>query len=113
MSFLLNSAFSTARVLIIISTATLFSFVVTYAGHPNMVLAGLGAIYVGSTTMLILPWESCLSWGCSLTSAIIMIAIPVFLLIVKQHGINVDVFGVLATMVCSLGCITPPFGTVM
>jgi len=112
--YFLNAAKGTTRILIIISTATAFAWVLSYIKLPQAVLAGLASATTNGTVMLLIIMAVIFVMGMFLEAgAIMLIAVPIFMPIVETMGIDLVYFGVLVALNCSLGCITPPFGVVL
>lgn len=107
----LQSATMTAKIMFIIATATLFSFVLTFERVPQTILAGLGAITDNRILTLLLINVALLIMGTTIdTTSIIIITVPLFWPLITYLGIDPVHFGLIVTVNTAIGFITPPFG---
>lgn len=106
-----NSAISAARIMFIIANATLFSWVMTYEGIPQMIMSGLLSISESKVVLLLLINFILLVAGCFMeTGTIILISTPLLLPIIKFLGVDLVHFGIMLTVNTAIGLTTPPFG---
>ncbi len=110
----LKSAKNTARILTIISLANLFSWAITYVNLAKYILAGLGSLTSSPSIMLALMLGIMFIMGLFMEPGpIVIITIPLFYPILKVMHIDLVYFGVVSSIITSLGCITFPFGSVL
>ena len=111
-SLFLNSARTTARIMIIISVAAIFSWVLSYQQIPQMVLGGLTAFSESKLVILLVINLILLIAGTFIEgSAIIVIATPILLPIAYTYGIDPIHLGMIIIANTAIGLMTPPFGT--
>ena len=106
-----KSVRSTASIMLIISTAGVFSFLINRAGIPAAIGEWLAAS-IGSREMFLLAINIALFLiGMFLeTSASIIILTPILVPVAVHFGIDPVQFGIIAVVNLALGMITPPFG---
>ncbi|OGO20691.1 MAG: hypothetical protein A2144_03545 [Chloroflexi bacterium RBG_16_50_9] len=108
---LVETAFTTAMLNLVIIGATVFSRLLTVSGLPVwvgelIVNSGLSPIMLVIALMVVF-----IVLGCFIDAMSIMfITIPIFAPIIKAAGVDLIWFGVLTTVCLNLGTITPPFG---
>lgn len=106
-----DSAVSTAVVMFIIATASVFAYVLTTNGVPQMMSDAIIAFTDNKILLLLLMNMILLLAGCFLDSGSAMyIFIPILLPVVKFIGYDPMVFGVVATVNLAIGMSTPPVG---
>lgn len=106
-----DSAVSTAVVMFIIATASVFAYVLTTNGVPQMMSSAIIAFTDSKILLLLLMNVILLFAGCFLDSGSAMyIFIPILLPVVKYIGYDPLVFGVVATVNLAIGMSTPPVG---
>lgn len=106
-----ESAVSTAVVMFIIATASVFAYVLTTNGVPQMMSSAIIAFTDNKILLLLLMNVILLIAGCFLDSGSAMyIFIPILMPIVKFIGYDPMVFGVVATVNLAIGMSTPPVG---
>lgn len=106
-----DSAVSTAVVMFIIATASVFAYVLTTNGVPQMMSDAIIAFTDSKILLLLLMNVILLFAGCFLDSGSAMyIFIPILLPVVKFIGYDPLVFGVVATVNLAIGMSTPPVG---
>lgn len=106
-----ESAISTAAILLITSVATAFSWILTTTGVPGLISdfflkfanTPVAFLFVFSIVMLIF---GCITEGTSL----ILLLTPIFFPISQQLGIDPVHFGVVMVCNIALGSVTPPVG---
>jgi C4-dicarboxylate transporter DctM subunit len=106
-----QSAMLTAQVLIIVASASVFSWILTVQGVPQALLQGIAALDLSAVQFLIVINLFLLLIGCVLdpTSAILVLT-PMLMPIIQHLGIDPVHFGVVMTVNLSIGMFTPPFG---
>lgn len=106
-----EAAVSTAVVMFIIATASVFAYVLTTNGVPQMLSGAIISMTSNKILLLLLMNIILLFAGCFLDSGSCMyIFIPILLPIVKFIGYDPVVFGVVATVNLAIGMATPPVG---
>ncbi|OGO42949.1 MAG: hypothetical protein A2Z05_02225 [Chloroflexi bacterium RBG_16_60_22] len=108
---LIDTAFTTAMLNLVIIGATVFSRLLTVSGLPIW----LGGIVVNSglspTMVVIAILVIFIVLGCFIDAMSIMfITVPIFAPIIAAAGVDLIWFGVLTTVALNMGTITPPFG---
>lgn len=106
-----RSAMLTAQILVIVATASLFSWILTVSGVPQLLAASLQALQLQAWSFLILVNVILLMVGCVLdpTSAILVLT-PLLLPLAKLVGIDPIHFGIVMSMNIAIGMFLPPFG---
>lgn len=106
-----RASISTAVVMLLVATASLFGWVLTWGEVPQKVASGL-AIFSSSHILLLLIINLIfLLVGTFLdTLAAILILVPILLPVVKSAGIDLLHFGIITVVNLAVGQITPPFG---
>ena len=100
-----------AAVLIIVSTASIFSWIIASLGATQALDAWLRSITDSPIVFLIIVNLLLLFVGMFMESvSAILIVLPVLLPIAKGYGIDPVQFGVMAGLNLSIGLITPPYG---
>ena len=104
----------TTGVLFIISSATLFSWILTYSQIPQTVSAVLLGLTSSPFWALMLIVGILLIIGCfmDLTPAILIMT-PVLMPFIKALGIDPVLFGLLMVVCLLVGLVTPPVGVVL
>ena len=104
----------TATVLFLASSATAFSWVVTYLRIPQAVSAALLGLTDNKYVVLLIINLILLVMGCFMnTASIILITVPIFLPIMESFGMHPVQFGIMMVMNLGIGLLTPPVGTVL
>jgi C4-dicarboxylate transporter DctM subunit len=106
-----RSAMLTAQILVIVATASLFSWILTVSGVPQLLAASLQALKLEAWSFLIIVNMILLMVGCVLdpTSAILVLT-PLLLPLAKLVGIDPIHFGIVMSMNIAIGMFLPPFG---
>ncbi len=108
---LLNSAFLISQILIIVTGAGLYSWLLTTSGIPQQVVAGIESLHMAPWETLLLINVGLLLAGSFLEPApAILILTPLLLPIVVAVGVNPIHFGIIMAVNLSIGLYTPPFG---
>ena len=106
-----DAGVSTATVMFIVATASVFAYVLTTNGIPQMLSGAIIAMTDSKVLLLLLMNLILLFAGCFLDSGSAnYIFIPILLPIVKYIGYDPLVFGVVATVNLAIGMATPPVG---
>ena len=106
-----NTAATTANVVFIIGSATLFSFILTNQGMTKIIAEFIFSISSTPWVVLLIINVALLFLGMIMEpGAILIMMLPVFLPIVNQLGIDLVHFGVTMVLNLMIGQITPPFG---
>lgn len=110
-SILVDSAVSSAVVLIIVSTASLFAWVVTTEGIAEAAGQLILSITQSKYIILLLINLLLLVAGCFIDAiSAYFILVPILLPIITQIGYDPLVFGVVMTVNLAIGQVTPPVG---
>ncbi|MQM38618.1 C4-dicarboxylate TRAP transporter large permease protein DctM [wastewater metagenome] len=106
-----KSVISTATVMLIISAAALFSFLINRSGLPVRVADWVSAVFDNRYTFLMAVNVMLLVVGMFIeTSAAILVLAPIFTPIAVQYGIDPVHFGLIVVVNLALGMFTPPLG---
>ena len=109
-----ESVIGTAAILIIMSAAQPFSWVLTYELAPVKVLALVESAKLVQWQLYLLINVAMLILGCFMEGlAVMVMAVPVLLPLLQHAGIDLVHFGVVFTLNVMIGAITPPVGTIM
>lgn len=108
---LVDTAFTTAMLNLVIIGATVFSRLLTISGFPAWMADVIKASGLSPLVLVIAINIIFLFLGCFIDALSIMfICLPVFIPVLEAAGIDLIWFGVLTTINLNLGTITPPFG---
>ena len=108
---LLSSAYLISQILLIVTSAGIYSWLLTTSGIPQQVVNAINALNMPKWELLL-----CLNVGLLLAGsfleppAAILILTPLLLPIVRGAGVNAIHFGIIVAVNLSLGMYTPPFG---
>ena len=106
-----DSAKTTGGIMLIVASASLFSYVCTKFGIADAASALLGSIAHNQFTFLLIVNIIFLIAGCFIdANSAKYIFIPVMLPVCKALGYDVVAFGVMATVNLAIGQVTPPVG---
>ena len=106
-----DAAVSTAVVMFIIANASVFAYVLTTNGLPQMLSSAILSLTDNKILLLLLMNVILLIAGCFLDSGSCMyIFIPILMPVVKAIGYDPLVFGVVSTVNLAIGMATPPVG---
>ncbi len=106
-----NSAVTSGMVLILVATASLFSWIMTAAGTGTMLQELVLSIHLNKVTFFLLVNVIYLILGMIMeTIPIILLTSPIFLPIAVMLGIDPIHFGVVTVFNLAFGIVTPPFG---
>ena len=107
----LRSVGLSAAVLMIVATASVFSWIIASLGAPRILEAWILSITDSPVVFLLIVNLLLLVVGMFMESiSAILIIIPVLMPIAVGFGIDPVQFGVMATLNLSIGLITPPYG---
>ena len=108
---LVDSAKTTGGIMLIVASASLFSFVCTKFGIANAASELLAGIAHNQFTFLLIVNIIFLIAGCFIdANSAMYIFIPVMLPVCKALGYDLVAFGVMATVNLAIGQVTPPVG---
>jgi len=108
---LLASAYLISQILLIVTSAGIYSWLLTTSGIPQQVVGAINALDMPKWELLL-----CLNLGLLLAGsfleppAAILILTPLLLPVVRGVGVNAIHFGIIVAVNLSLGMYTPPFG---
>lgn len=106
-----QSVMATATVMLIISAAALFSFLISRSGLPSQVADWVSLVFESPWTFLLAVNVMLLIIGMFVeTSAAILVLAPIFTPIAVQYGIDPVHFGLIVVVNLALGMFTPPLG---
>ncbi|PKL27051.1 MAG: ABC transporter permease [Spirochaetae bacterium HGW-Spirochaetae-2] len=108
---MLQTIIDTGAVVLIISMANAFGWVLAIQRIPNMLTVGLESLNVHPYVILMLINIILLFLGCFVEGlAVMAILIPVLVPLIQQLGLSTVHFGVLMVFNLMLGTVTPPLG---
>ncbi|HHW02561.1 MAG TPA: TRAP transporter large permease [Thermoanaerobacterales bacterium] len=108
---LLSTASSTATILIIISSASIITWVILSSDMPAIVAKTIFSVTNNKYLILFIVNIILLILGCFMEgTSIIMIMVPVLLPIMKMLNVDLVHFGVFLVLNVMIGLITPPVG---
>jgi tripartite ATP-independent transporter DctM subunit len=111
MEALKNTAMSSANVIFIIGTATLFSFILTNEGFTRLIADSLFSISENPIVLLLIINLVLFLLGMIMEpGAILIMLLPILLPIVEQLALDYVYFGVMMILNLMIGQVTPPFG---
>jgi C4-dicarboxylate transporter, DctM subunit len=108
---LLASAYLISQILLIVTSAGIYSWLLTTSGIPLQVVEAINALHMSKWELLLSLNVGLLLAGSFLEPpAAILILTPLLLPIVRGVGVNPIHFGIIVAVNLSLGMYTPPFG---
>lgn len=108
---LMNSAKSTAMVMIIVGAASSFGWILTSARIPDLIASFLVSLTSNKWILLLIINGFLLIVGCLMdVTASIIILTPIFMPIISQYGIDPIHFGIIMVVNLAIGMSTPPLG---
>ena len=108
---LVDSAKTTGGIMLIVASASLFSFVCTKFGIADAASSLLGSIAHNQFTFLLIVNIIFLIAGCFIdANSAMYIFVPIMLPVCKALGYDVVALGVMATVNLAIGQVTPPVG---
>lgn len=106
-----KTVISTSAIMIIISAAALFSFLITRSGLPNEIAAWFQEVFDNKLAFLLAINILLLLVGMFIeTSAAILVLAPILTPIAVVYGVDPVHFGLIIVVNLALGMITPPLG---
>jgi C4-dicarboxylate transporter, DctM subunit len=107
----LAAVFLIAQILIIVTAAAIYSWLLTTSGIPQSIISTMNALHLA-------PWETLLIVNIGLLligsflepPAAIIILTPLLLPVVEAAGVHPIHFGIIMAVNLSIGMYTPPFG---
>jgi C4-dicarboxylate transporter DctM subunit len=107
----LSSVFLIAQILIIVTAAGIYSWLLTTSGIPQNIVATMNALHLPAWEILLIVNIGLLLVGSFLEPpAAIMILTPLLLPMVAAVGVDPIHFGIIMAVNLSIGMYTPPFG---
>ena len=111
LSILVDSAKTTGSIMLIIGSATLFSYVCTLFGISAAAEQLLAAVSANKIIFLLVVNVIFLIAGCFIdANSAMYIFIPVMIPVCRMLGFDPVVFGIIATVNLAIGQVTPPVG---
>lgn len=108
---LVDSAFLISQILLIVTSAGIYSWLLTTSGIPQQLVAAIDSLHLAKWELLLILNFGLLIAGSFLEPpAAILILTPLLLPIVRGVGVNAVHFGIIVAVNLSLGMYTPPFG---
>src|SRR6204780_4335513 len=108
---LLSAAFLISQILLIVTSAGIYSWLLTTSGIPQQIVDSINAMHLPRWELLLMLNVGLLLAGSFLEPpAAILILTPLLLPIVRAVGFNAIHFGIIMAVNLSLGMYTPPFG---
>jgi C4-dicarboxylate transporter DctM subunit len=108
---LVDSAFLISQILLIVTSAGIYSWLLTTSGIPQQMVNSINALHMSKWELLLILNIGLLIAGSFLEPpAAILILTPLLLPIVRGVGVNAIHFGIIVAVNLSLGMYTPPFG---
>ena len=111
---LVNTAIMTSAVLLVISMASIFAYMLTVLQIPQSVSTWIGGLGLSPTMLLIVISAFLLICGLFLdTLPAVIILVPILAPLAQSAGIDPLHFGMILILNLSIGMITPPVGAVL
>jgi len=111
---LLESVHTTALLMFVIATASVFGWIVVNEKISDLMVEALFSISKNRWVIMMLINLILLFMGCFMeTASIMIITIPIFVPITTQLGFDPIYFGVVMTLNVMIGTLTPPVGMVL
>jgi C4-dicarboxylate transporter, DctM subunit len=108
---LVDSAFLISQILLIVTSAGIYSWLLTTSGIPQQIVDSINALHMSKWELLLILNLGLLIAGSFLEPpAAILILTPLLLPIVRGVGVNAIHFGIIVAVNLSIGMYTPPFG---
>jgi C4-dicarboxylate transporter DctM subunit len=106
-----SAVFLNAQILLIVTAAGLYSWLLTTSGIPQNIIAEVNALHLPPWALLLCINVLLLIMGSFLEPpAAILIMTPLLLPVVQLVGVDPVHFGIIMTINLSIGMYTPPFG---
>jgi tripartite ATP-independent transporter DctM subunit len=110
----IESVMGTASIMIIMSAAQPFSWILTYELAPQKVLAIFENVQMAQWEILLIINGAMFIIGCLMeTLSVMVMSVPVLLPLLQHAGVDLVHFGVFFVLNVMIGAITPPVGTIM
>jgi tripartite ATP-independent transporter DctM subunit len=110
----INSGITTASVLLIVSMASIFSWLLTILQVPQTLAAAIGQMTDSPSVVVILLAVFVLMCGLVIdTLPALIILVPVLGPVADQFGLNPMHFAIMVVLNLSIGMVTPPVGPVL
>jgi len=107
----LDAVFLISQILIIVTAAGIYSWLLTTSGIPQSIVGAMTALHLPAWQILLMVNLGLLLIGSFLEPpAAIMILTPLLLPVVEAAGVNAIHFGIIMAVNLSIGMYTPPFG---
>ncbi|HEY6995757.1 MAG TPA: TRAP transporter large permease [Xanthobacteraceae bacterium] len=108
---IMSSVFLISQILMIVTAAGLYSWLLTTSGIPQQIVGGINELQLPTWALLLSINVALLVMGSFLEPpAAILILTPLLLPIVQAVGVNPIHFGIIMAVNLSIGMYTPPFG---
>ncbi|MGA7489749.1 MAG: TRAP transporter large permease [Xanthobacteraceae bacterium] len=108
---IMSSVFLISQILMIVTAAGLYSWLLTTSGIPQQIVAEINALQLPTWALLLSINLALLLMGSFLEPpAAILILTPLLLPIVQAVGVSPIHFGIIMAVNLSIGMYTPPFG---
>src|SRR5579864_2270109 len=108
---IVNAVYLIAQILIIVTGAGIYSWLMTTSGIPQQLIGGIEALHLPGWQMLLFVNLGLLLAGSFLEPpAAILILTPLLLPVVAAEGIDPIHFGIIMAVNLSIGLYIPPFG---
>ena len=108
---MLRAAAISASIMMIIATASVFSWLIAAQNLPSAIAAALESVTAGPVTFLLMTNVLLIFVGMFMEGiSAILILIPVLLPVATKLGVDPLHFGVIVVLNLSIGMITPPYG---
>lgn len=106
-----DSALMTCAIMLMIAGGKVYSYFIIASGLGARIAEIMIGLQVEPLTLAAIFLAIYLIMGCFMDIiAVILITIPVFLPLAETMHLDLIWFGILMTIICNLGLITPPFG---
>jgi C4-dicarboxylate transporter DctM subunit len=108
---IMSSVFLISQILMIVTAAGLYSWLLTTSGIPQQIIAAINALDLPAWGLLLSINIALLVMGSFLEPpAAILILTPLLLPLVQAEGVSPIHFGIIMAVNLSIGMYTPPFG---
>lgn len=108
---LVDAAFLISQILLIVTSAGIYSWLLTTSGIPQHIVASINSLHLPKWELLLILNVGLLAAGSFLEPApAILVLTPLLLPIVQNVGVNPIHFGIIMAVNLSIGMYTPPFG---
>ncbi|MEX0871203.1 MAG: TRAP transporter large permease, partial [Aquisalimonadaceae bacterium] len=108
---ILDSAFLTAKIFVIVAAASIFSLVLVIENVPDTIVGGLMALDMSPMMVLLMINLILLVAGMFMDpNSAIVVLVPLLLPVAVAVGVDVIHFGIIMTVNLAIGMFTPPFG---